>query len=136
MIVAYLCLVWCQAKFSLYRILLLQKRTIRILHSLLIHPLFHRYKVLKSVDLVLWENWVFVNKCFNNEAFSLFSNHFKLTASSHSFCTRSVSNGLIFKRLYSTFCYSDTSIISASGTWNHFQPIFHGNNLLNISPKN
>ena len=137
---AYLCLVWGQAKFSLNRITLLQKRAIRILHSAAYRdhtsPLFHRSKVLKFVDIVSLENCIFVNKCFNDEAFSLFSNHFKLTASSHSYCTRSVSNGLIFKRLYNTFRYDNKSIIGSTvRTWNRFQTIFHGHNLLNISPK-
>ena len=72
-------LVWGQAKFSLYRITLLQKRAIRILHSAAYRdhtcPLFHRYKVLKFVDLVLLENCIFINKGFKDDAFSLFSNH-------------------------------------------------------------
>ena len=57
-------------------------------------PLFRGYKVLIFVDFVSLEDSIFVNKCFNDEAFSLFSNHFRLTASSHSYCTPSVSNGL------------------------------------------
>ena len=73
---AYLCLVWGQAKFSLNRITLLQKRAIRILHSAAYRdhtsPLFHRYKVLKFVDIVSLENCIFANKYFNDEAFSLF----------------------------------------------------------------
>ena len=76
----YLCLVWGQAKFSLNRITLLQKRAIRILHSTAYRdhtsPLFHRSKVLKFVDIVSLENYIFINKYFNDEAFSLFSNHF------------------------------------------------------------
>ena len=93
-------------------------------------PLFHRYKVLKFVDIVLLENCIFVNKCFNNEAFSLFSNHFKLTAISHSYCTRLVHNGLIFKRSYNTFRYGNKSIINSTvSTWNHFQTIFHNQDL-------
>ena len=137
---AYLCLVWGQVKFSLNRITLLQKRAIRILHSAAYRdhtcPLFHIYKVLKFVDLVSLENCIFVNKCFNGEAFSLFLNHFTLTASSHSYCTRSVSNGLIFKRLYNTICYGNKSIINSTvSTWNHFQTIFYGHNLFNMSPK-
>ena len=47
---AYLCLVWGQAKFSLNIITLLQKRTIRILHSAAYKdqtsPLFHRSRKL------------------------------------------------------------------------------------------
>ena len=129
-----------QTKFSLNRISLLQKTAIRILHSAAYRdhtsPLFHRSKVLKFVDIVSLENCIFVNQCFNDEAFSLFSNHFKLTASSHSYCTRSVSNGLIFKRLYNTFLYGYKSIINPTvSTWNYFQTIFHGHNLLNMSPK-
>ena len=57
---AYLCLVWGQAKFSLNRITLLKKRSIRILHFAAYRdhtsPLFHRYKVLKFVDIVSLEN--------------------------------------------------------------------------------
>ena len=53
---AYLCLVWGQAKFSLNRITLLQKRAIRILHSAAYRnhtsPLFHRSKVLKFADIL------------------------------------------------------------------------------------
>ena len=49
--VAYLCLVWCQAKFSLNRITLLQKRTIRILHSAAYRdhtsPLFQSFKICR-----------------------------------------------------------------------------------------
>ena len=134
---AYLCLVWGQVNFFLNRITLLEKRAIRILHSAAygVHtcPLFHRYKVLKFVDLVSLENCIFINKCFNDEAFFLFSNHFKLTASSHSYCTRSVSNGLLFKRLYNTIRYGNKSIINSTiSSWNHFKIIFH---LLIMSPK-
>ena len=97
---------------------------------------FSQIQSLKFVDIVSLENCIFVNKCFNDEAFSLFSNHFKLTASSHSYCTRSVSNGLIFKRLYNTSRYGNKSIINSTvSTWNHFQTIFHGHNQLNMSPK-
>ena len=136
----YLCLVWDQFKFSLKRITLLQKRAISILHSAAFGdhtcPLFHRYKVLKFMDLVSLENCLFVNKCFNDETFSLFSNHSKLTASTHSYCTRSVSNGLIFKRLYNAIRYGNRSIINSTvSTFNHFQTIFHGHNLLNMLPK-
>ena len=115
---AYLQLVWGQAKFSLNRFTLLQKRAIRILHSAAYRdhtsPLFHKYKILKFVDLASFENCIFFNKCFNDEVFSLFSNHFKLTASSQSYCARSVSNGLIFKRLYNTFHYGNKSIINST----------------------
>ena len=52
----YLCLVWGQAKYSLNRSTLSQKRAISILHSAAYRdhtcPLFCRYKFLKFVDLV------------------------------------------------------------------------------------
>ena len=68
---AYLCLVWGQAKFSLNRITLLQKRAIRILHFAAYHtsPLLYRSKVLKFVNIVSLENCIVVNKYFNDEAF-------------------------------------------------------------------
>ena len=54
--IAYLCLIWGQTKFLLNGITLLQNRAIRILHSAAYRdhtsPLFHRYKILKIVDIV------------------------------------------------------------------------------------
>ena len=70
-----------------------------------------------------------VYKYFNDVAFHLFSNHFKLIASNHSYCTRSVSNGLIFKKLYNTIRYNNKSIKS-------FQTKFHVYNLIKMSLKN
>ena len=104
---AYLCLVWNQPKFSLNRITLLQKRLIRMFHSAAYrghtYPLFHRYEVLKFVDLVSLENCIFVNKTSTMMLLLLFSSNHKLTASSHSYCTRSVGNGLMFKTLSNPF---------------------------------
>ena len=126
---AYLCLVWGQTKFSLNRITSLQKRSIRILH-LGYYPLgylFHRHKVLKFADLLTSGNCIFVNKCFNNNASFLFSSPFKLTASSHSYCARSVSNCVILKGVYNTMPHGNKSIIiSTVSTWNRFQTIFYG----------
>ena len=123
---SYLCLVWGQAKFSLNRIALLQKTAIRILHFAAFRhctcPLFHWYKVLKFVDLLLLENWLFVNKCFNNNLFLIFKSC-ETTASSHSYCTRSVNNGLIFKSLYNNIYVNKSIINSTVSTWNHFQTI-------------
>ena len=68
--------------------------------------------------------------------FFLISKSFQ-TASSHSYCTRSVSNGLIFKRLDITMRYGNKSIINSTvSTLNYFQTIFHGHMLRNMSPKN
>ena len=61
---AYLCSVWDQAKYFLKRITVLLKKAVGVLHSTgywdHISPLFHRYKVLKFVDLVSSENCIFV----------------------------------------------------------------------------
>ena len=52
---------------------------------------FHRYKVLKFVDLVSLKNgYSAINASWMMHAFPLFSNHFKRTTSSRSYCTRSV----------------------------------------------
>ena len=64
---AYLYLVWDQAKYSLNIITMIQKTAFRILHSAAYRdhacPLFHRYKVLKCIDLASLESRIFVNKC-------------------------------------------------------------------------
>ena len=79
---AYLCLVWGQAKYSTSRI----------------SSIFCSPEVLKLIDLISLQKCIFVNKSFNDDAFSLFLSSFKLISSSHSYCTKSVSNGLTFKR--------------------------------------
>ena len=107
---AYLCLLWGQAKFSLNRITVLQKRAFRI--DIIPSLFFRKYKVQKFIDPVSLKSCIFVNKCFNGDPCSLISNQFKLTASSHSYCARSVSNCLIFKIFYNIICYDNKSIIS------------------------
>ena len=91
-----------------------------------------KFIYLVSLDI----NCIFVSKCSNEGAFFLFSNHFKLIAGIHSYCTKLISNGLIFKRLHNTVSYGNKSIISSTViTWNQFQTIFPGYNLFNMSPK-
>ena len=72
---------------------------------------------------------------FQRWCFSLFSNYFKITASNQSYCTRSISNDLVFKRLYNTIRYGNKSVFNSTvSTWNHLT-IFHVPNLFILSPK-
>ena len=77
---AYLCSVWGQPEYSLNRINLLQKRAIRILEFPSYRDpacnLFRRYTALTFIEHVSLENSIFANKCFNDDVFPLFSNHF------------------------------------------------------------
>ena len=72
---------------------------------------------------------------FQRWCFSLFSNYFKITASNQSYCTRSISNDLVFKRLYNTIRYGNISVFNSTvSNWNHLT-IFHVHNLFILSPK-
>ena len=104
-----------------------------LLHLEIIPSLFFINK--NFAGLVSLENGRFVNKCFNDNDFSLFSNLSNLTASSHSYCTRSVSNGLMFKTFYSPIRYGNKSIIISGKYLESFQTIFNGHNLLNMLSK-
>ena len=61
---AYHYLVWGQAKFSLNRITLLQKRAFGIIHSAIYRnhncPLFHRCKILKLIDIASLQKIVYL----------------------------------------------------------------------------
>lgn len=114
--------------------------------------LFRRYKVLKFKDLLSLECCIFANNCFNDDSFSLLSNHFKLTTSSHSLLLHKISltnlkwpDCLIFIQLSCKqardFIKPFVTLInllyqlnsnSTVSTWNHFQTMFHFHNLLNI----
>ena len=82
--------------------------------------LFCKYKILKFILFFSLDHCIFLNKCFNDDAFSLSSNYSKLTATSRSYCTRSVSNGLTFKRFYQTIRYNNKSLMECIGTYKDF----------------
>ena len=61
-----------------------------------ITPLFKNYNILKFIDIINAGSCVFINNCFNIDSFSIFNENFKLVSTSHSYNTRSASNGLLF----------------------------------------
>ena len=57
--------------------------------------LFKNRNILKFVDIINVKSCFFTNNCFNEDSFSIFNEKFKLVSTSHSYNTRSVSNGLL-----------------------------------------
>ena len=105
----FIYLVWGQAKYSLSRTNLLQKRTIRILDFALYRdhtcPLFRRDKVVKLIYLASWENCTFVNKSFNNDAFLSFVYiYMYLLRFVHAYMGMYAYLGILFSRIYAYLC--------------------------------
>lgn len=89
--------IWGRAASShLSRLLVLQKRAIRIVHhtTYLAHtaPLFHHSRLLKISDLNIYLSSIFVYKIFHNIAPSSFASHFPISPPVHGHHTRSIAS--------------------------------------------
>ena len=74
-------------------------------------PLFKNCKMLKFAGIINVDN------CFDKGSFSIFNEDFKLVSTTHSYNTRSASNGLLFVPNYN----SDLQQIQLST-----EPLLHG----------
>ena len=65
-----------------------QKKALRIMNFARFDarttPLFKNCSILKFADIINVESWVFINKCFNKDSFSIFNKNFKLVLTTHS----------------------------------------------------
>ena len=57
--------------------------------------LFRKVKIIKFVDLVSIENYIFINKCFSCKFYSVFSHLYNLVTGRHNHQTRFAMNGLL-----------------------------------------
>ena len=122
----YCCLVWAQNFSTIQRILILQKKAVRIINfqprNSHTSPLFKQNSILKFQDKICLENILFVNKSLNNLLPSIFNTWFSFSSDQHNYETSSSTQGNLMKLFYKTNRYGKYSItISAIGSWNKIQ---------------
>ena len=129
----YCSLVWAQHNNDINRLVILQKKALRIMNyqpqNSHTSPLFRKAAVLKFKDKINLENILFISKSINNLLPSLFNNWFVFSSDTHKYNTSWSSNDKLQKYSYRTNTYGKNSIIiSAIESWNNSQ-----NNLKTIS---
>ena len=132
-------LIWGQNLNAVSRIVILQKKALRIMnfqsrdsHS---SPLFKSNHILKLEDKILIENILFINKSLNNLLPPIFKNWFTFCSDVHNYQTVSSSSYNIFKPSYRTDSLGKNSItIGAINSWNETQYQFRNLPLKTCSP--
>ena len=123
---SYCCLVWAQNCSTIQRIVILQKKAIRIINfqprnSHTSH-LFKQNSILKFQDKIFLENILFTRKSLNNLSPSVFNTWFRFSSDQHNYETSSSIQGNLTKRFYKTNKYGKYSItVSAIEVWNKIQ---------------
>ena len=123
---SYCCLVWAQNFSTIQRIIILQKKAVRIINfqprNFHTSPLFKQNSILKFQDKICLENILFVSKSLNNLSPSIFNTWFSFSSDQHNYETSSSTQGNLMKLFYKTNRYGKYSItISAIGSWNKIQ---------------
>ena len=103
---SYCFLVWAQNFSSIQRILILQKKTVRIINfqprNSHTSPLFKQNFILKFQDKICLENILFVSKSLNNLSPSIFNTWFSFSSDQHNYETSSSTQGNLMKPFYKT----------------------------------
>ena len=128
-------LIWGQNLNAVSRIVILQKKALRIMnfqsrdsHS---SPLFKSNHILKLEDKILIENILFINKSLNNLLPPIPS----FCSDVHNYQTVSSTSDKIFKPSYRTDSFGKNSItIGAINSWNKTQYQFRNLSLKTYSP--
>ena len=138
---SYSCIVWAQNINTVRRLIILQKKALRIMNfkDQLFHssPLFSSNNILKFGDKITLENILFVNKSINRQVPSIFYDWFKFSGNLHRYETCwSVTNHLNIPT-FRTQKYGRFSIrASAIRSWNYTQDMLKTNlSLKNSTPK-
>ena len=112
---SYCCLVWAQNCSTIQRIIILQKKAIRIINlqprNFHTSPLFKQNSILKFQDKICLENILFVSKSLNNLSPSVFNTWFIFSSDQHNYETSSSTQGKLIKLFYKTDRYGKYSII-------------------------
>ena len=114
---SYCCLVWAQDFSTIQRILILQKKAVRIINfqprNFHTSPLFQQNSILKFQDKICLKSILFVSKSLNNLSPSIFNTWFSFSSDQHNYETSSSTQGNLMRK------YSITK--SAIGSWNKIQ---------------
>ena len=137
---SYCCLVWAQNCSTIQRILILQKKTVRIINfqprNSHTSPLFKLNFILKFQDKICLENVLFVSKSLNNLTPSVFRTWFSFSSDQHNYETSSSTQGNLTKLFYKTNRYGKYSItVSAVESWNKIQKQLKDMLLKDLSPR-
>ena len=112
--VSYCFLVWYQNCTTIQRIIILQKKAIRIINFQPRHfhtsPLFKQNSILKFQDKICLENILFIRKSLNNLSPSIFNTWFNFSLDQRKYETSSFTQGNLIKRFYKTKRYGKYSI--------------------------
>ena len=122
----YCSLVWAQNYNAINRLVILQKKALRIMNyqprNSHTSPLFRKAAVLKFKDKTSLENILFISKSINNLLPSLFNNWFVFSSDIHRYNTSWSSDDKLQKYSYRTNTYRKNSIIiSTIESWNNSQ---------------
>ena len=136
----YANLIWGQNLHALSRIIILQKKVLRIMnfrsrdsHS---SPLFRSNHILKVEDKIVIENILFINKSFKNLLPPIFKSWFTFCSNLHNYHhTVSSTADKIFKPFYRNDSYGKNSItLGAIKNWNKTHHQFSNLSLKTFSP--
>ena len=111
---SYCCLVWAQNYSTIQRIIILQKKAIRIINlqprNFHTSPLFKQNSILKFQDKICLENILFVSKSLNNLSPSIFNTQFSFSSYQHNYKTSSPTKGNLKSLFYKTNRYGKYSV--------------------------
>ena len=133
------CLVWAQNCCTIQRIVILQKKAVRIINfqprNSHASPLFKKSSILKFQDKICLENILFVSKSLNNLSPSVFSTWFSFSSDQHNYETSSSTQGNFTKLFYKTNRYGKYSItVTGVESWNKIQKQLKNMQLKDLSP--
>ena len=111
---SYCSLAWAQNCSTIQQIVILQKKTIRIINfqprnSHTSH-LFKQSSILKFQDKICLENILFISESLNNLSPSVFNTWFRFSSDQHNYETSSSTQVNLTKRTYKTNKYGKYSI--------------------------
>ena len=120
---SYCCLVWAQNCSTIQRIIILQKKAIRIINfqprNFHTSPLFKQNSILEFQDKICLENILFISKSLNNSSPSVFNTWLSFPSDQHNYETSSATQGNLIKLFCKTKRYGKYSITaSAVESWN------------------
>ena len=134
------CLVWAQNRSTIQRIVILQKKAVRIINfqpkNFHTSPLFKQNFISKFQDKMCLENILFVDKSLNNLTPSVFSTWFSFSLDQHNYETSSSTQGNLTKLFYKTNKYEKYPItVSAVDSWNKIQKQLKDMLLKDLTPR-
>ena len=110
----YCCLAWAQNRSTIQRIVVLQKKAVRIINiqpgNSYTSPLIKLNSILKFQDKICLENISFASKSLNNLTPSVFSTWFNFSSNQHNYETSSSTRGNLTPLFYKTNRYGKYSI--------------------------